>query len=319
MPDQEIKSSQKAKNKKCLVITILFLVVFSLTTVCFFYCYQRKESEWHKFHEKYPLLSPERGFYNQKDLIVNIQPLRDEFDAIGKDRGVSIYFEFLNTGANIAVNKEVKIWPASLMKIPIAMAVMKKVENKKWELNKSFILEEKDKNSIFGLLYKKPAGSTFSLEELLGEMLINSDNTARNIFARNLSSEDIDDVLDHLGIEYDYKNDEKISAKKYSIFWRSLFTSSYLAPENSSKLIEIMSQSSAAQYLAQGISDKQIKFSHKIGVLYDENTYADSGIVFISNRPYILTVMVDGHSQSEAGAIMKEISEKAYRYVSEYK
>lgn len=297
---------------------ISLLVIYNLATASFLYFSRKSSAGQHEFQKKYPFLSPERGFYGQKDLIVNIQPIRDEFNEIGKDQGISIYFEFLNTGANIAVNKDVKIWPASLMKIPIAIAVMKKVEEREWNMNKDFILENIDKNPIFGSLYLKPSGTHLSLEELLNELLINSDNTARNIFVRNLSLDNIDNVLDHLGIEYDYKNDEQISAKKYSIFWRSFFTSSYLAPENSQKLIEIMSRSSATQYLAQGIPDKQIKFSHKIGVLYDESTYADSGIVFIPNRPYILTVMVAGHSQSEAEAIMKEISQKAYQYVSEY-
>lgn len=165
--------------------------------------------------------------------------------------------------------------------------------------------------------YKKTAGTTFTLSELLDEMLINSDNTARNLIVNEMKLENLDDVLDHLGIEFDYKNDGQISAKKYSIFWRSLFNSSYLAPENSQKLIEIMSRSSAYEYLAGSIPE-EVKFSHKIGVLYGEGIYADSGIVYISNRPYILTVMVRGQSQSEAQKTMKEISEKVYRYVSEY-
>lgn len=270
-----------------------------------------------QFRQQYPLLNPDRELYDQKDLIVNIQPLRDQLTEIGKDLGVSIYFELLNTGANIAINKDVQIWPASLMKIPIALAVMRKVEAGEWNMDKDFVLMEGDKNQIFGNLYKSPTGTHFTLKKLLDEMLINSDNTARNIFVRSISPGDLDDVLEHLGVEFDYRNDGQITAKRYSIFWRALFSSTYLNPESSHVLIKIMSQSSANNFLAKGVPSETI-FSHKIGVLYAEKIYADSGIIYVTNRPYILTVMIDGHSQDEAEKIMKDISEKTFKYVSQY-
>lgn len=303
-------------KKYWITITVTVLAVSNMVTGFLLFS-GKSNADQKKFQERYPLLDPGRGIYAQDDLIVNVQPLRDKLNKIGQDADISIYFELLNTGANIAVNKDVKIWPASLMKIPIAMAVMKKVENGQWSVDEEFTLEEGDKNNIFGDLYKKPSGTRLKLKELLDELLINSDNTARNIFARALELDDFGAVIDHLGIEFDYVDDDQITAKRYSIIWRSLFTSSYLSPENSEKMIEIMSRSSATMFSAQSIP-REIKFSHKIGVLYDKNIYADSGIVYIPSRPYILTVMIKNKSQHEAEKIMKDISENTYRYVSEY-
>jgi beta-lactamase class A len=303
-------------NKKTWIVVVLFLLLTNSLTL-FNLFLDSSEEVRAKFRRDYQLLSPERSFYDQKDLIVNIQSLRDQLNEIGKDQNISIYFEFLPTGANISVNKDQKIWPASLMKIPIAFAVMKKIEDGNLQLSDELTLKETNKNSEFGDVYKNPTGKKITVEELLNEMLINSDNTARNMLSEKLQTIDLDDILNHLGIEYDYKNNEQISAKKYSIFWRSLFYSTYLNPENSEKIIEIMAKSSASQYLASVISP-EVRFSHKIGVLYDVNSYADSGIVYANNRPYILTVMVKDKNQIEAEKNMHEISRKVYKYISEY-
>jgi len=308
------KDSKKCHKKYWIAAGVLLIV----SNIAFVYLWKNESCVAQKqFWETYPLLSPDRGYYNQKDLIVDIQPLRDQLTAIGQDQNISIYFEFLNTGSNIAVNKDTKVWPASLMKIPIALAVMKKVENGQLHMDSDFVLADTDKDDAFGNLYQQATGTHFSLEKLMSEMLVNSDNTARNIVFRNIQEQDIDDVLEHLGMEYDYKNDQRISAKKYSIFWESLFASSYLKPENSQKLIDMMSRSSASDFLSQGIS-AGTTFSHKIGVAYDINAYSDSGIVYVPGRPYILTVMINGHTKDEAQSIMKDISQKAYQYVSQY-
>ena len=303
-------------KKNFLLLAVLFLL---LTNSLTFLLSPKNASNkvQNQFQIDHPLLSPERGFYAQKDLIVNLQPLRDQLSVIGQNPNISIYFEFLSTGANIAINKDQKIWPASLMKLPIAMAIMNKIEDGDLHLNDEVILEQADKNADFGSIYQNSIGTSFTIEKLLEEMLINSDNTARNMLSKKLQTDDLDAVLNHLGIEYDYRNNEQISAKKYSIFWRSLYTSSYLSPENSEKLIEIMSRSSASQYLAGSIP-KEIKFSHKIGALYDVNNYADSGIAYVSNRPYILTVMTKDINQADAEKAMQDISQKVYAYISKY-
>lgn len=301
-------------KRNYVLVFIVFLLASNVLTFYFFASDEIREKE---FNGTYPLLNPARALYEQKDLIVNLQTLREQLIDVGKNPDVSVYFEMLNTGANISVNKDLQIWPASLMKIPIAMAVMKKIENGQWKMDKDFVLGDKDKNPVFSNLYEKPTGTHFKLRELFDALLIDSDNTARNMLASQLKDEELADVLDYLGIEFDYKHDGQITAKRYSIIWRSFFSSTYLEPENSEKLIEIMTRSSATNFLAKGVPDN-VKFSHKIGVLYDENIYADSGIVYVPNRPYILTVMIKGQGQQEAENIMKDISEKAYKYVSEF-
>src|SRR3989344_2628198 len=57
--------------------------------------------------EEYKLLNPARELHHPEDLIINVQPLRDYLnEKYEANPNVSIYFEFLNTGANIAISKD---------------------------------------------------------------------------------------------------------------------------------------------------------------------------------------------------------------------
>ena len=47
--------------------------------------------------------------------------------------------------------------------------------------------------------------------------------------------------------------------------------------------------------------------------------FIDSGIVYEKSRPYILTVMTKNETEQQAKEIMKDISEKVYNYVREYR
>jgi len=314
---EQEKKDKSWRNYKYWLLAVLLLAVSNAGVFYFWHRDTASIKNIDQFRQQYPALDPDRALYDPKDLIVNTYPLGQQLKAIGQDQNVSIYFESLNSGANISVNKDLQVWPASLMKIPLALAAMKKVEIGAWSLDKEFAITEEDKNADYGNLYNQPAGTQLSLRDLLDKLLVESDNTARNVIANNLTDADMDDVLNYLGIDYDYKNNGQITAKRYSIFWRALFSSTYLQPENSQTLIGIMAHSDANDFLAQGIPNN-VEFSHKIGVLNAQQIYSDSGIVYVTDRPYILTVMVQNHTQAEVEAIMKDVAQKTYQYISSY-
>jgi len=268
-------------------------------------------------HAPDTLLNPLRSIVSQKDLIINVQPLRDTLEKIGKDESVSIYFEFLNTGANIAVNKDAEFWPASLLKLPVAMAVTKKIERGEWQWGNELVLMATDKNERFGTLYEKPIGTKLSIEELVKYSLAESDNTAHIMLVRNLEPEEFQDIYDHIGLSDFISHEGKISAKRYSVMLRALYNASYLSPENSQKLLYLLSQTKFTNYLRKAIPP-EIIFAHKIGVSDDKQVLLDSGIVYVPGRPYLLSVMVNSSDEAHAQEVMNTISEKVYNYVISY-
>ena len=311
------KNEKKINPRLLLILSVIILLGINFS-VYYFYIPLRIDNAMKQEAAKFSMLNPARKFFAKKDLIINVQPLRDELHEIENDPNVSIYFEFLNTGANISVNKDSQFFPASLIKLPLAMAVAKKIEKGDWTWTNELVLMDQDKDSKFGQLYKKPIGTRLSINELVRYMLQESDNTAYLMLLRNIEPAEFDDVKNHLGLGEFFSSEGNISAKNYSVILRSLYNSSYLSDDDSEKLLAIMSQTNFNEYVASGMP-KETKFAHKIGISNDQGVILDSGIVYLSRRPYVLTIMTKSYEPQIASEKMKDISQKVFDYVSNYK
>lgn len=319
-------------NRKSLKLVILILFLIISNVLLSIYCIGNRKKN--VFESKYTYLNPVTELLHDHDLIVNFQSLRDSLNSKYENREdylVSIYFEYLPTGANISVNKDEEIWPASLIKIPVAMAMMKKVESGKWSYDNELVILDEDKDSGFGVLYKEETGTTMTIRKLLEESLINSDNTAHLVLLRNLDSSEIEDIYNHLGLDdivADAKKkssqdvDNRITAKRYSTFFRSLYNSTYFLPENSQRFLDILEKAPDA-YLSFGLPE-EIKFVHKTGIRVEEAVNADAGIIYAKDRPYLLTVMIQKRDKipendnKKVEEVFKDISAEIYKYVSEF-
>lgn len=324
--------NQEVGNKKITICYILLgiIIVFIILTYAVYIPSVKNKAR--KFSSQYPLLNPAAALLDKNDLLVNFQPLRDSLLQKYESRDdylISLYFEYLPTGANISVNKDEEIWPASLIKIPVAMAVMKKIENGKWKLTNELVILDEDKDSEFGELYKEPTGTTMTIEEFLRESLVNSDNTAHFVLLRNLDDSELEEIYVHLGLDDIIKSikkspeaeslDNRITAKRYTVFFRSLYNSTYLTPEYSQKFLDIL-KDAPKDYLNRGLPQEVI-FVHKTGIRTDEAVYADAGIVYVPQRPYLLTAMIQKKDKTsvqneEIEKLFEEISKEIYGYVS---
>ncbi|MDD5463524.1 MAG: class A beta-lactamase-related serine hydrolase [Candidatus Moranbacteria bacterium] len=330
----------KKKNKKGILelirgnkkIIVLFLMVVLLVINISVWIHQ--ENVYGKYHSgsKYNFLDPSSILINSEDLIVNFQPLRESLTAKYEQNNeyvISLYFEYLPTGANISINKDEKIWPASLIKIPVAMAIMKKIQEGKWKKENELVILDEDKDNSYGTMYQKSSGTPMTIMDLLRESLVNSDNTAHLVLLRNLEGEEIEDIYNHLGLDDiiegakkgsdESSMDNRITAKRYSVFFRSLYNSTYLLPEYSQLFLNILKD--APRDLLGGGIPSNVSFVHKTGIRIDDGVRADAGIVYIPNRPYLLTVMVqkkDGTTivEDEVSNLLKNISGEIYNYVS---
>ncbi|MFZ2310790.1 MAG: serine hydrolase [Patescibacteria group bacterium] len=303
------------KSKNIWLYLVLALLVITNIISLIFYLNSDTNTEKHKIS---PLLNPLRTMVNKKDMIVSIQPLRDEINKLTENNSdISVYFEFLNTGANIVVNKDAEFFPASLSKLPLAMTVVKKIERGEWQWGNELVLMPTDKDNRFGNLYQQPIGTRITIENLVREMLVNSDNTAYTMILRNLEPEEFITTQKSLGLDSFFSNEGKISAKNYTVILRALYNSSYLEEANSEKLIKMMANSEINDFLSKGLPG-DVAFSHKVGISDEKNVYLDAGIVYLPNRPYFLIVMVNTPDENKAKSEMKEISEKVYSYISNY-
>ncbi len=267
---------------------------------------------------KFSFLDPARVFLNQDSYLINIQELRTYLHGL-EDKypdSLSIYYEQINSGSNISVNKDLRLFPASLSKLVQAIIISKKVEEGTLSWDKQLATKPEDLSSDSGELYKTIGEKSLTVGELLKELLVNSDNTAQNIFRRHLDVEDYLKFQDQTGLLDLYNEKGFISAKEYTRLLRVLYTSSYLDPEHSEKILKYMAEATFHDYLSQGIPS-EIKFAHKYGENVEQFIFADSGIVYVPGKPYMITVMIKGkdfspETRAWATGLMKEISTFAY-------
>lgn len=306
-------------SRKQITVYRVILVILFLALLAALLFPRQKNVNQSDDTQYYSLLDPARKIIPQEDYLINLQNLRDYLLDIGKQYPdtISIYYEQINSGSNVSINKDVHLFPASLTKVVLGIIAAKKVNDGTWTWDKQFTVQDSDIDSGSGELYKTvKAGDSFSLEDLVKDILADSDNTANNILRRNAVVDDYLSFQDETGLQDLYNDQGLISAKEYTRILRVLYTSSYLEPEDSQKILQYMGQSTFHDYLSQGIPSN-ITFAHKYGENKEQSIFNDSGIVYSDGRPYMITVLIKGKDSTDATRqwavnLMKDISQHAY-------
>jgi beta-lactamase class A len=308
--DQEL--IKKVKSQKVIILILIIVLV----TISLFFIFSKKETQ--TSNQDFKLLDPLRKFTAAENYLTNIEDLRTYLRGLGEKYpdSITIYYENINSGSNISVNKDLRLFPASLSKLVQAILIAHKVEKGDLSYDQILKVEKTDLSSESGNLYKTILNKPKTTEELLEELIVNSDNTAQNIFKHYLNAYDYIDFQNVTGLQDLYNEDGFISAKEYTRILRVLYTSNFLKPENSEKILNYMANSTFKDYLSQGIPEGVV-FAHKYGENIEYNIFADSGIVYVPKKPYMISVIIKGKDSSfktreEVTKLMKEISIRAY-------
>ncbi len=253
---------------------------------------------------------------DQKDSLIRFVNLRKQLHQfVDQFKGTyAVFFEYLPTGVTIGINEKNVFPPASLVKVPLAMAFYNGVEDRGINENKIITIQNKDLDNKFGTLWEKGPGYKISLKDVVKIMLQESDNTAYNIMANNIEDRDFADIYNGLDLEYDEKGKFIITAKGYSSILASLYFSAILNYAHSNMLLDYLAHTNFNDQLVAGIP-KNIKVSHKIGANDALGIYQDCGIVYLPKRPYILC-MISSSSHEEATQRMVNTSKMVYDYIS---
>src|SRR3989304_5590602 len=188
----------------------------------------------------YPYLSKRIFVEAQNDILINFTPLREAMNEhVPKmDVLVGVYFEYLPSGSSIGVNEKMQVKIASLIKIPIVMAVYKEIE--KGSLSKDSVLTvtKERLDPTYGSLWKKGEGTQIKVWEAINLALIESDNTATNVLISILPEDALERVYNWLDVPKNKEGDSPIlSPKNYTSILRSLYLSSYLTEASSNEIL----------------------------------------------------------------------------------
>lgn len=238
----------------------------------------------------------------------------------GLTTNISVYFRDMNNGPWIGINEDEVYAPASLLKVPIMIAVYKIADD-----DPTFL-----KKKIF---YKTPidttpvnvnenlhivAGNYYTIQNLVEYMIIGSDNNAKQLLLDEIGIEAFDKTIQELGI-YPTNSVDFVSVKMYSSFFRVLYNSSYLSKQNSEKALEVLSKSTFKNGIAAQLPEG-ITIANKFGerAFYNSNLKQlhDCGIIYHPQNPYLICVMTRGYDFKTQQNVIANISKLVFEGVN---
>ncbi len=256
-----------------------------------------------------------------------LSPIKNEILSLIKfyqNKGVldnaSVYLKDMDYNEWVSVNSEKGYSPGSLMKVPLAITLMRLVEMKKVSLEQRLTVNQ---HSFVGYhqTYEGKIiepNKSYTVKELLKYVLAYSDNNATNMLHQVVDQNLYGKVFDELKIQkpIDGKGTYVITPKDFSTFMRVLYNGTYIGRTHSDMILQMMSESSFTQGMAAAV-DSVGFISHKFGESTRGSMHQlhESGIVYVNNTAYVITVMTEGKDIKQLPEVIKEISKVSYNLI----
>jgi beta-lactamase class A len=246
-----------------------------------------------------------------------ISTLINSYKSSGIITEASVYLRQLTHGDWISIGEDEKYNPGSLLKVPELITFMKMREKDPGLLDKKIAYSSPlilPKQAYF-ISKSIEVGKTYTIRELLYYMIAYSDNNATMLLNQRMDLNIFKKVFTDLSIpEPDMtKNDIPISVREYSLFMRVLYNATYLNIDDSEYCTELLSHSDFNKGLISNLP-KEIKVAHKFGEANDgiNAHFCESGIIYLNNSPYLLTVMTKGKNNTLLPGVIGDISKKVF-------
>lgn len=241
-----------------------------------------------------------------------------------KAEEISIYFRDLNTGHWTGINEDTRYRPSSMLKVLAMMSYFRNAESIPNFLSQEFYYTgEKDPKQYYEPTHTLSPGF-HSIDQLIEQMIVYSDNSVLDIFAKEDSNSIYNEAYQTLQLPLVDIEDINgfMSPRSYSATFRTLYNATYLSRTLSEKALKLLTKTDFKKGLVQGLP-KNIIVAHKFG----ENTYDvsdkkmsnrelhDCGIIYYPQHPYLLCIMTKGFDFPDLEKVISGLSKIVYDYV----
>jgi beta-lactamase class A len=302
-------------RKRNVLILLLLIIILPCATLFSYRYYQSyKETQRNKII-----------FERRK---ANWLALRQKLaDEIANFKGeVGVVIKDLEMNWETSFNKEQLFPSASLAKVPIMAACFLASAQGQLRLNRNVALKSTDKLTGSGILKNTASGTTFSIEELIGLMIYESDNTATNILTNLLGIEYLNSAFKAFGLKdtdlsrkiADYHSRDKgienyTTCQDMAFILERIYRRNLVDKNVSNKCMELLK--------LQRITDRipkylpvDITIAHKSGL--ERGICHDVGIVFSKKGDFLICVLTQ-HKDSNS-ILSKEFIAKISLYTYNY-
>lgn len=272
-----------------------------------------------------PLLDYQGSQQIKEGKVLSIaRKVEDYIDSQKSTRNItyaSVYVRELNNGPWFGINEKDDFSPASLLKVPIAIAVLKKADSDPSLLDKKIVNKSVEDGAVQNIVptSQLKEGEKYTVWELMEHMILHSDNKAKNLLLASFNEEDFDHIYRDLGIDVPgpEQPEDFMSVKDYAAFFRILYNASYLNKQTSNKLLELLSRIDYKQGIVAGVP-KDTVVSHKFGErgLGETKQLHDCGIIYYPKNPILLCIMTRGDDYEKLSNTIKTITQMVNELVS---
>lgn len=239
------------------------------------------------------------------------------------DGVMGIFVKDLTSGEMFAVNADTVFPQASSIKIPLLIELMRQAQDGKLNLAERVEIHHAGLVGGSGVLqFFSDGGSEVSLHDLAVLMVVLSDNSATNLLIDRVGMDNVNAMLDQLGlketllarkmIDIDAERAERenrSTPRQMGTLVEMLNAGKLLDAEHTKMTLEILEYPKDSP-LHAGVPDS-ITVAEKPGSL--NGAQCDSGIVFLSGRPYVISVMTT-FNPTNGDAAIASVSARVFSY-----
>ncbi len=260
-------------------------------------------------------------------------------EASGKATTVAVYFQDLDSTDWTGVNPTEKFDPASMLKVATLIALLRASESNPSLLNTNITvpassnISSEEQEAYFPAVNPVQSGNTYSVEDLMQKLIVQSDDGADLILLNFLGNNAISTVFSDLHIPLPGTT-TGVSPQEYSHLFRILYNDTYLSSSDSEAALQLLTQTTFTDGLVAGVPPGTVvahKFGESLFPLVSEQTIwpqtatttsadvpglNDCGIIYYPAHPYFLCVMTQGTDFSTLAGVIKNISNITWTQVN---
>lgn len=251
--------------------------------------------------------------------------IEEEIESYGGVAGV--YVRDVEGGYGYGIRPDEEFFSASVIKVPIMVAVFRRIDEGALSLSDTFPTEEGDWAAGAGWMQWEDPGESYSVYDYLWMMMTQSDNVATNALLRKVGgTEYVNEVAGSLGAD-DTVMVQKVTSERATVPMLDNRTTTQdmalildkiaggeaASAESCEIMVGIMVENYLESWLVDGIpEDADVDIANKGGWLY--KVYDEVGIVFHEDRPYAVAILskYGPGDPLEARPTLVEISETVW-------
>ena len=255
------------------------------------------------------------------------QKLQEELRSVDHelDGVMGLAVKDLTSGETFFLHGDEIMPQASSIKIAVLADLYLQAQQGKLKLTDEYVVRQEDlvtgSDIMLGLT---PGVTRLTLRDLATMMVAVSDNSATNVLIHRVGMENVNAMLERLGLHATRLRRQMMDLKAASegrenvstpremmTLLETVYRGKLLNKEMTADFIKMLSTHKESSLL-QGLPDDAVAAS-KPGEL--EAVRNDSGIIFLKNRPYILCVMTTYlKDEKDGSAAIRKISALTYSY-----